>query len=99
MAKYYSQVGLTLRSDAWIAPYLEAVPPIVARHGGRYLYRTAEFARIEGQGDDPTILAMVEWPDRTAAEAFYADPDYQPYLASRLEGAANDMFLVPGLEP
>ena len=50
----------------------------------------------KGDGDPPNIVAIIEWPSKEAAEAFYSDPDYQPYLKSRLAGASGDLLLIAG---
>jgi uncharacterized protein (DUF1330 family) len=52
--------------------------------------------RVEGDVELPTVFVKIEWPSKEAAQAFYADPEYQPYREARLSGAANDFVLVAG---
>lgn len=94
--KYYIVVGCTPTDEAWIEKYIGPVTELVHKHGGKYLARTGNVERIEGDGDVPGVAVLVEWPSKEAAEAFYNDPDYKPYLDMRLAGAKNDMFLVAG---
>ena len=93
---YYAVVFVTPKSDAWIPDYLAAVGPLVEKHGGRYLARTQNHERLEGTSENPGLIAILEWPSKAAAQAFYRDPAYQPSLQARLAGAANDFFLVEG---
>lgn len=98
MSKYYTQVFVTPTNEEWLRPYSAAVPSIVGRYGGRYLAMTSDYERVEGDGENPAIAVIVEWPDAESAHRFYDDPQYQAFKLSRLHGARNDMLLLPGLE-
>ena len=93
---YYAVVGVTPKSEEWIPNYLAAVGPLVAKHGGKYLARTMSHERVEGSGEDPALMVILEFPSKEAALAFYGDPEYQPHLQSRLAGAENTLTLVEG---
>jgi uncharacterized protein (DUF1330 family) len=93
---YYAAIGLTPTSEEWIPGYLSTVTPLVEKHGGKYLARTASHQRVEGDGESPTLMVLIEWPSKAEAEAFYSDPDYQPQLQARLAGADTDFFLIEG---
>jgi uncharacterized protein (DUF1330 family) len=75
---------------------MDAVPGLVARHGGRYVYRTTEFDSVEMPDDlATTFMVLIEWPDAGAASAFYDDPDYQPLKKARIAGADIRWFNAP----
>jgi uncharacterized protein (DUF1330 family) len=93
---HYAVVLLTPTSDDCILDYVAAVTSLVNRHGGKYLARTASHERLEGTGDHPAVIAMLEFPSKEAAEAWYNDPAYTPHVQARLAGANNDFFLVEG---
>lgn len=93
---YYAIVGVTLMDDSWVEEYLPAVTALVHKHGGNYLARTMTMERLEGDAELPSVFVIIEWPSKEAAQAFYADPEYQPYLQKRLAGAKNDFVLVAG---
>ncbi len=93
---HYSIVSVTPSSEDWIPSYLEAVGPLVAKHGGKYLARTASHERVEGDGPDPALQVIIEWPSEEAQNAFYADPDYQPHKAARISGSESHLFSVAG---
>jgi len=95
---HYSLVSVTPTSDAWIPAYLEAVGPVVARHGGRYLARTASHERFEGSGDKPALQVIVEWPSKAAEDASYRDPDYASQLAARMGGSVSSWYSVAGVD-
>ncbi|HEV3363246.1 MAG TPA: DUF1330 domain-containing protein [Acidimicrobiia bacterium] len=93
---HYAVLLVTPSSEDWIAEYIADVPPLVKKHGGQYLARTASQERLEGTGDHPAMIGILEFPSKEAAEAFYNDPEYKPHLQARLAGANNDLFLVEG---
>jgi uncharacterized protein (DUF1330 family) len=96
MTKHYTHVACTPTSFDWIPSYLEIVPTLVAKHGGRYVYRTTEFESVEMPADMPTtFMVLIEWPDAGAATAFYADPDYQSHKQARLAGSQTQWFNAP----
>jgi len=97
---HYTAVALTPTTDAWIPGYMENVPEIVARHGGRYVVRADDYQRIEGEaaGADAAMIVIIEWPNKEAETAFMTDRDYAPYHEARLAGATNNSFSLPGLD-
>jgi uncharacterized protein (DUF1330 family) len=94
--KTYAVVALTSTTDDWQAAYGEAVFPLIGKHGGHYLARTASHTRMEGDGPSPQIWVIVEFPNRAAADAFYQDPAYQPFLRARLDGSFGSLYFVEG---
>ncbi len=94
--KYYAVVQINIRDDSWMADYLPNVTALVDKHGGKYLARTMTMERVEGTGEPPNVFVIIEWPSKDSAKAFYADPEYQPYLQSRLAGSSSDFILVAG---
>ena len=93
---YYAVVLLTPKSEAWVPDYVAAVTPLLAKHGGKYLARTASHERLAGTGPNPGLIVLIEWPSKESAEAFYRDPAYQSHLQSLLGGDASDLFIVEG---
>ena len=94
--KYYAVVQLNIREDSWMADYLPNVTALAHKHGGKYLARTMTMERVEGTGELPNVFVIIEWPSKDSAKAFYEDPEYQPYLQSRLAGSSADFILVAG---
>ncbi len=94
--KYYAVVQLNISDDSWMADYMPNVTDLVHKHGGKYLARTLTMEKVEGSGDLPNAFVIIEWPSKEAAKTFYNDPEYQPYLQSRLAGSSSDFVLVAG---
>lgn len=93
---YYSVLAVTPSTDAWIPDYLPTANRLVAKHGGRYLARTAEHAQVEGAEAPAALRILLEWPSREAAINFMTDPDYLPHLEARTAGSESVHFLLAG---
>ena len=93
---FYSVLDVTPKNEEWIAAYLPAANALVAKHGGRYLARTANHEQVEGGSAPAALRIILEWPSQAAAKAFMADADYAPHLAARTEGSVSHHFLIEG---
>ena len=93
---YYSVLAVTPTADDWIPNYLEAANRLVSKHGGKYLARTANHERLEGEGDASALRIVLEWPSKEAALAFMNDPEYVPHLKARTAGSTSHHFLIEG---
>jgi len=94
--KYYSVAELDITDPGWIRTYVQRTTGLVERHGGRYLARTPNFEKIEGERKPPQIYLLIEWPSKEAAERFYASEEYKPLLESRRAGSTGEFVLVAG---
>jgi uncharacterized protein (DUF1330 family) len=94
--RWYAVATLTVTDPSWIEDYVREVTPMLERHGGRYLARTSQIERLDGNGQPPQVLLVVEWPSREAARTFFDSDEYRPYRERRLAGAGGDIFLLPG---
>ncbi len=70
--------------------------PLVAKHGGKYLARTASHETLEGEGQEAALRVIIEWPSKEVAQGFMNDPEYAPHFKARTEGATNHHTLVEG---
>ncbi|MEM7206921.1 MAG: DUF1330 domain-containing protein [Pseudomonadota bacterium] len=93
---YYSVLAVTPTSEDWIPDYLPAANALVAKHGGKYLARTASHERLEGEGGSAALRIVLEWPSKEAAVAFMNDPGYAQHLAARTAGSESHHFLIEG---
>jgi len=94
----YMIANIEVTDPAGFERYREAVPPVIAAHGGRYLVRGGAVHTKEGN-PDVKRLVILEFPTIAAAEAFYAAPDYAPLLALRLATTRSEAVLVEGYVP
>ena len=88
---------LMIKDPSWVDGYIPAVQAIVESHGGKYLVRSPEMDVIESNGDAPSVVVVIEFPSKDAAQAFYSDPEYQPWLEARKAGADSELILLDGL--
>jgi uncharacterized protein (DUF1330 family) len=94
--KYYSVAEMEVTDRGWVSAYVENVTRMVEQSGGRYLARTSNVEKIEGERTPPPIFLLIEWPSKEAAVAFYESEAYRPYRESRVRGAKNEFLLVAG---
>lgn len=94
--KYYAVAEIEITDQTWVPAYVENVTKLVESHGGRYLARTSNIEKIEGERAAPQIFLIIEWPSRDAAIRFYESDEYRPYRDSRITGARNEFLLVAG---
>jgi uncharacterized protein (DUF1330 family) len=94
--KYYSVAEIEITDRNWIPAYIENVTRLVEQGGGRYLARTSNIEKLEGERKVPQIFLIIEWPSKDVAKAFYECDEYRPYRQSRIEGATNEFLLVAG---
>ena len=57
---------------------IDAVTPLVAKYGGKYLARTADFRHIEGDSKDPALCVLLEWPSKEAFDGSTTTPTTSP---------------------
>ncbi|MGD1886067.1 MAG: DUF1330 domain-containing protein [Cohaesibacteraceae bacterium] len=91
---YYSVLAVTPKTDEWIPDYLPTANTLVAKHGGRYLARTASHEQVEGREDTAALRIVLEWPSKEAAMNFMNDPDYKPHLEARTNGSTSFHYLI-----
>jgi uncharacterized protein (DUF1330 family) len=80
--------------DAWIPDYAAKVHDIVASHGGKYLSRSASIEQLEGESQDTTLIALIEFPSADALKAFVNDPEYAPFAKARQDGSDSRFRMI-----
>ena len=85
---------IKVTDDSWVPNYVANVHPIVHKHGGKYLARSANITTVEGEGLDTTLVALLRFPSMAAVEAFAADPDYAPYAKARRAGSVSRLHVI-----
>ena len=94
----YFIANIDVTDPAGFERYREAVPPVIARFGGRYLVRGGEVQAVEG-AMPLKRLVILEFPTLDQARAFYDSADYAPLLALRLATTRSEAVLVEGYAP
>lgn len=94
--KYYAVAEIDITDPGWIPAYVEHTTRLVEEHGGRYLARTPNVEKLEGDRPPAQIHLIIEWPSKEAGEAFYNSEQYKPYRDSRRKGSTGGFLLVAG---
>ena len=77
--------------------YLEAVPRIAARFGGRYLARGGELVQLEGDWQ-PRRMIIIAFPCMDDLKAWYASEEYAPWRELRRGMSDSRLVAVDGLD-
>jgi uncharacterized protein (DUF1330 family) len=85
----YLIADVTVIDDRWLPDYTEVVHDIVAKHGGKYLARSANIKTLEGEESDTMVIAVLEFPTMEALQAFVDDPEYAPHAKARQDGTVS----------
>lgn len=94
---YFSVLEVTPTNPDWVEAYLPTTSKLVAKHGGKYIVRTASHEQIEGtEGDKVGLRVIIEWATKEGAQAFMADPEYAPHLKARTDGSISKHWLIEG---
>lgn len=81
----YILAGIEITNPDAYPEYARQVPPLVERHGGRFLARGG---RVEGfEGELPPRVVIIEFPTAEQARAFYTSPEYQAIIPIRQRNA------------
>jgi uncharacterized protein (DUF1330 family) len=79
-----------------IVDYLERIDATLAPFDGHFIVHGGQPDVLEGTS--PGTLIVLEFPDRTAAEEWYASDAYQAILPLRTENAVSNVFLIDGVD-
>jgi len=91
----YLVLDLTINDFASFSHYMAAIPVHIARHDGRYIVKGAVPTCIEGDWS-PQRMVIIEFPERSKAEAFLSDPSIQDLFKVRQETTTSKLVLVDG---
>jgi uncharacterized protein (DUF1330 family) len=93
--KAYLVLDLAINDFAGFREYIAAIPTHIARHGGQYIVQGVTPTCIEGNWK-PQRMVIIEFPERSNAEAFLGDPIIQDLFRVRHETTTSKLVLVDG---
>jgi uncharacterized protein (DUF1330 family) len=93
----YVIVDIHVRDAERYEAYKQAVPKLIAKHGGEYLVRGGTSEVLEGAWQ-PGRLVVFRFPSASAIRDFFDDPEYAPLKALRREAAQCSIVAVDGIE-
>ena len=74
--------------------YRTKVGPMIAKHGGRYLTKGGTHKLLEPGHWHPDRVAIIEFPDMVALNAWYTSTEYQPLIALRLSAVDTNFDML-----
>lgn len=92
----YFIVQSTITDEAKYQKYREAVVPLIAKHGGKFVVRGAKVETLEGHHDGRRMV-IFEFPSMAAIHAFWNSPEYVPVKQIRAGAAMLDVWAVEGV--
>ena len=92
--KQYIVAELAIADQSWIPEYMDNITRLVAEYGGKFLARTSNVQRLEGERDVPQWVLLIEFPSSEAAANWHTCAEYQPYLE---KGKADSFTNVMGI--
>jgi uncharacterized protein (DUF1330 family) len=92
----YLIVNVSVKDEAAYETYKTNVPALIRKHGGEYLVRGGNFIVLEGSWK-PSRLVIFRFPNITAVQNLFADPEYQPLRALRQRVAESEIVAVEGM--
>ncbi|HXJ79394.1 MAG TPA: DUF1330 domain-containing protein [Candidatus Methylomirabilis sp.] len=91
----YLIADITIQKPDVFAEYRKQVPASVEKYGGRFLTRGGDHLVLEGDWR-PSRVVVIEFPDMTAAKAWYGSAEYQPLIKLRQSASTGPLILVEG---
>ena len=86
--------SVLVKDDQWVPEYAAKVHDIAAKHGGKYLSRSGNIDILEGDPQEATLIALIQFPNKEAAMAFATDPEYAPFGKARQDGSESRFQLI-----
>jgi uncharacterized protein (DUF1330 family) len=91
----YIIANIDVHDSEMFGRYRDAVAPLIAQFGGRYLVRGAGLEHAEGKLPFKRLV-ILEFPSLADAKRFYDSPEYAPVLKLRVDSATSDLAFVEG---
>jgi len=75
--------------------YTDRTPPIVKRHGGKFLTRGGDVITLEGESYRDRMV-ILEFPSNQSVQDWMADPEYQDAMTFRHASSEARILLQEG---
>lgn len=87
-------VSLRITNPDSLGQYREKAADALAQHGGAVVQASPDLKIIEGNPILPDAIAIVQFPDRAAAEAWINDPALADVHALRRGAGGSDIIML-----
>ena len=95
----YLFIKTKIRDPEQYAKYVQAVRPLAARWGSRFIVRSRPVEVLEGAADQwgDFLLLVSQWPSVEAAKEFWSSDDYRAVRALRADAGDVHVMLTEAL--
>ncbi len=93
----YSISSITVKDWDTYREYMDHVPAIIEKYGGRYLVRGGDIISDDTSWQ-PQRVVILEFPDLTQMKAFRDSDEYKPVAELRHKAADTEGFVVTGFD-
>lgn len=83
---------ITVENKEGIAKYREGAKDALAKHGGNILSAAPVGETYEEGSNKPSSFALIEFPNKEAAQAWHSDPELQDLHALRRSSGQSTIF-------
>ncbi len=94
----YLMVDVTVNRPEMYEQYIQRVPEIIRRFGGRYLVRGGKITPVSG-GWNPERAILVEFPSMEQCRACFQSPEYLELSPFREQSTTTRAILMEGCNP
>jgi uncharacterized protein (DUF1330 family) len=91
----YVVATMLIRDPETYRRYTDRTPPLVKRHGGRFLTRGEEVMTAEGEPFKERMV-ILEFPNKRQVEAWLKDPDYVAACEFRRAASTGRILVQEG---
>ena len=88
-------IEIQVRDEILYSQYVERVPAVVGRYGGRYLARGGTVTPLAG-GWNPERIIVIEFESVARVQQCFASPEYLELAPLREQSTASRVILVEG---
>jgi uncharacterized protein (DUF1330 family) len=96
MASYAVGILTDVKMGPAIVQYLERIDATLAPYDGHFIVHGGDARVLEGTS--PGTLVVIEFPDLSRGEEWYASPAYQEILPLRAKNSVSTVFLCEGVD-
>jgi len=91
----YLIIEITVKNPELYSKYVERVPEVVEKHGGRYLVRGGRVTPVS-QTWHPERIIVVEFPGVEDVRRCFASPEYRELAPLREQATVSKAIVVEG---
>jgi uncharacterized protein (DUF1330 family) len=92
----YLVVTMKIHDRKWVPGYerRDVSGLMMREYGACYIVRSASPEKIEGDGEAPSVVAVIEFPSLQEARRFLNSPEYKPVREARERAATTHIYAV-----